>query len=59
MKDSKTFTVLSVAVAFGVLSFAGGAFAAGKHKPIHASAAASEAHVTATDPASPLDALFV
>jgi len=59
MKDNKTFTALSVAVAFGVLSFTGGAFAAGKHKPIHASAAASAAHGAATDPATPLDALFV
>ena len=59
MKGSKTFTALSVAVAFGVLGFAGGAFAAGKHKPIQASAAAHAAYGAETDPSTALDALFV
>jgi hypothetical protein len=48
---SKTVTALSIAVALGVFGAGGAAYAAGKHKPIQPSTAASSG--------SPLDALAV
>jgi hypothetical protein len=48
---SKTVTALSIAVTLGVLGVCGGAYAAGKHKPIQTSTTASST--------SALDALAV